>query len=155
MDSIQSRLSTIEDEFISALLQGEDSIAQFDKRWEQLMQDVDQLSLSVGLNTETAVLVHTTAMRVATLAETSADLYDDFDNLTTVLVDDLDSLVSELSLQGSTSHQESHSRRTLSMDQPLVDPSQKKRRRSSSSDDHPAGSKRKRCGLCSSEMSFH
>ncbi|KAJ8488500.1 hypothetical protein ONZ51_g3521 [Trametes cubensis] len=96
MSSLRERLISAEDEFYNALIEGDDAVALFNMRWEVLLDDVNASFDAAALDTETITLAHTTALRIATLADTSIELFSSYDRFTTKLVDDLNTLMSEL-----------------------------------------------------------
>ncbi len=99
MAHLTERLLAVEDDFLSALIAGEGAMSAFESRWENILEDVDAMSNSPdGLADETATLVHTISLRVATLAETSTSLFMSYETITSQLVDHIDSLMSDITI---------------------------------------------------------
>lgn len=94
--TFRDRLISAETDFYSALLGSDDSIVAFNTRWETLLDEIHDASES--LDADTLTLAHTTASRIAALADTSIELYSSYDKFTSELVDQLDSMMSELTL---------------------------------------------------------
>ncbi len=99
MLSLKDRLSLVEGDFLSALVQGGDAIITFNLRWETLVHEVDIAMESDDLDDETAALAHSVASRCATLAGTSAELFASYDSLTSELLVELDMLMSDLTIR--------------------------------------------------------
>ncbi len=91
---LRDRLLSAETEFFAALVDGDDAVAVFNKGWEALLDDINNPFES--LDPDTLTLAHTTALRIATLADTSIELYTSYDSYTSQLVSQLDSMMSEL-----------------------------------------------------------
>ncbi|KAI1783070.1 hypothetical protein LXA43DRAFT_366303 [Ganoderma leucocontextum] len=95
--SLKQRLLSIEDDFVSALVKGGDALTAFEDRWEILLEDIDSASQN-GLDCEVLAIAHATSTRLAALADTSVELLDSYNEITSQLVDQVDSLMGELSL---------------------------------------------------------
>lgn len=146
MDSIRDRLHSIEDDFLAALVQGDDGMTAFNQRWELLVQDIDSRFDSTGMDSEISGLAHKTAIRLSTLAETSVSLLESCDTFTTQLFNEVDSLMAQLSLEDSPPRSPSSSppsstvvdlrppKRRYIPDDGISPASRSKRRRSSSGD---------------------
>ncbi|KAI0830486.1 hypothetical protein BC628DRAFT_871305 [Trametes gibbosa] len=111
MLSFKDRLSAVEGEFLVALIKGGDALSAFNDRWEELVFEIDLALEHATLDTETASLAHAVASRCATLAETSVDLFSSYNSLTTELMGELDTLMSDLTI---------HERATRSMSHPVA-----------------------------------
>ncbi|EJF66854.1 hypothetical protein DICSQDRAFT_176610 [Dichomitus squalens LYAD-421 SS1] len=98
MPSLKERLLSAEDTFLSALSQGGSALTTFNKDWVALMAEVDLAVDAEALDPETSLLVQTTTYRIAMLAETSIELVELHEAYTSQFMDQLDSLMSELSL---------------------------------------------------------
>lgn len=99
MRLLKSRLLSAETDFLSALVEGGDALTTFDERWSQLIEDIDRALSSDELDSETSALAHATASRIATLADISAEVFDSYNTLTSSLMDQLDSMMTELTLE--------------------------------------------------------
>ncbi len=104
MPSLTERLLTIEDEFISALGQGEGALIAFNTTWEQLVADVEASVASASVNPETLTLVHSIATRIASFADTSIALYASYEDVNAQLINELDILMSDLSVSPRNHH---------------------------------------------------
>lgn len=102
MISLKDKLLLAEEDFLSALSGGEKALLAFEDRWQSLMEDVEAAAASQEFDLDTSSLIHTTALRIATLADTSVALFTSYDTLTAELVGELDSMLSELSLSDHT-----------------------------------------------------
>ncbi|KAH9898222.1 hypothetical protein C8Q73DRAFT_663973 [Cubamyces lactineus] len=98
MLSLQDRLILAEDEFFAALAEGDAALSTFNERWEKLVEDLNEAADSIGLDVETSQLAHTTALRLITLADTSIELYANYNTITSQLMGQIDELMSELTL---------------------------------------------------------
>ncbi|KAJ8457221.1 hypothetical protein ONZ51_g11666 [Trametes cubensis] len=98
IQSIRKRLYAAEDEYLAALVEGEAAMAAFDAQWQALASEIDSVAETSGLDEETSTLVHTTASRIAMLADTSIELYESYNLFTSQLMDEIDTLMSQLSL---------------------------------------------------------
>ncbi|KAI0719960.1 hypothetical protein C8T65DRAFT_826602 [Cerioporus squamosus] len=98
MTSLRDRLLSAEDNFLTALDRGGDALSAFDQFWETLMADVELAMDSNSLDDETSTLVQTTTLRIAALADASIDLVQIQDTFTAQLMDQLEGLVSEITL---------------------------------------------------------
>ncbi|TBU34741.1 hypothetical protein BD311DRAFT_746712 [Dichomitus squalens] len=94
----KARLLSAEHDFLTSLNKGGDAIADFERRWERLLQDIDSAMEVSGLPSDVPALAHAVAVRIAALADTSAALLVSCDDLTSQFVDEVDSLLSQLSL---------------------------------------------------------
>ncbi|KAI0673310.1 hypothetical protein C8Q78DRAFT_1016559 [Trametes maxima] len=103
MSSIQDRLLSVEDEFLDALLEGGLSLVVFEERWDKLLAEINLAFDSGSLDDGVSSLAHTTALRIATLAETSADLFARRDAITSELMDEIDTLMAHLTLSDESS----------------------------------------------------
>ncbi|KAI0801093.1 hypothetical protein C8Q74DRAFT_1240262 [Fomes fomentarius] len=108
MFSFKHRLLLAEDEFVSALAQGGDAIDSFDRTWATLMGDIDSAIQSTGLDAETSTLAHTIASRIAILADASAEIVANYDSITSELVDEMNTLMSQVALVDPISSESSH-----------------------------------------------
>ncbi|KAI0756832.1 hypothetical protein C8Q80DRAFT_1130723 [Daedaleopsis nitida] len=98
MSTLKSRLLCVETDFISALVEGNDALSAFDQRWEQLLDELNNALSTDTLDMETSSLAHATASRMATLADISAEVIDNYNILTSQLIGQLDTMMSDLSL---------------------------------------------------------
>ncbi|KAI0652024.1 hypothetical protein C8Q79DRAFT_935831 [Trametes meyenii] len=98
MCSLQDRLISMEDDFVSALIEGDAAVVAFNQRWERLVDDIDVALQDNNLDDGILALVHVTATRIATLADITADVYTSYNAFTTELVDQIEELMSELTL---------------------------------------------------------
>ncbi|RDX51050.1 hypothetical protein OH76DRAFT_1401816 [Lentinus brumalis] len=98
MCSLQERLLAAEDAFLLALSDGGSALTSFDHHWESLMAEADLAIESAGADSELPGLVHATATRIATLASISTELYVSYDTINSKFMDQIDSLMSQLTL---------------------------------------------------------
>lgn len=134
MTSLQERLLSIEDEFLTALSDGEDALSTFEQRWEKLQEDLDTAFRLGELDMPLSMLVHSTASRIATLADTSIELLIRKDTITNELVEEVESLMAQIDLAGTAaltssttlSSSPSHSKRCRDADESPV-PSKRRR----------------------------
>ncbi|KAI1781633.1 hypothetical protein LXA43DRAFT_1069954 [Ganoderma leucocontextum] len=134
MASYKARLLGVEDDFLSSLSKGGDAIAAFEGRWEELLHDIDSAMDMSGFPSDIPPLAHAVAVRIAALADTSAALLVKCDDLTSQFVDEVDSLMSQLTLSDN-SDQSSPTLPLLHMSgspckQDPISPSRKRRRSS-------------------------
>nr|WCD41985.1 homeodomain HD1 [Ganoderma boninense] len=100
MSSLRDRLLLAEEDFLTSLTDGTDSaIRAFEVRWESVVHDVNLAADTNDLDEETSVLAHVVATRMSHIAETATDLFASYNTLTVQLVDQLDGLMSELTLE--------------------------------------------------------
>lgn len=136
MLSLKDRLLAAEDDFLTALREGGQSIVTFDQHWTSLFEDIQLAEDNGDVDTETLELAHTTAVRLSILSEASVDIINTHNSITCNLMGQLDSLMSELSLSDCPSPSSSppHTRRSLKRQRgassdPEVDTRSHKRRR--------------------------
>ena len=98
MSSLRQRLLAAESDFLAALGSGDGTLVTFNDHWERLLADVDSALETASLDSETASLAHTVTLRLVTLADASAEIYSSCNALTTQLMDQVDTLMSELTL---------------------------------------------------------
>lgn len=98
MTTFKNRLLTAEQEFLVALGEGDSAVSVFDGRWQRLIAELDVAMDSGTLDDETSALAHTISLRIAILADTSADLVENYNAFTAQLVDQMTGLMSELAL---------------------------------------------------------
>lgn len=103
MLSIKSRLLAAEEEFVSALTRGEHAVLEFNERWEALVEELNGVYDSAELEPELCTLAHTTAVRVAALADASIDVFNSCDSVAVRLMDQLDTLMFDLTLHDTPS----------------------------------------------------
>ncbi len=96
--SLKGRLLAVEDDFLYALSGGEAAIIAFDRNWQTLLQDIDSAVAKTNADAETLSLAHTVSLRIALLADASADLYTSCDSFTSQLMHQVDSMMSELTI---------------------------------------------------------
>lgn len=97
--SLKSRLLSVEQDFLSALVDGGDALIAFESRWEGLLEDVNNALETPGLHPEISALAHITATRVAALADASIDVCDIYNTHSSLLMAEIDNLMSELSIE--------------------------------------------------------
>ncbi len=102
MFSLKDRLLSAEDECLGALVEGGEVLSNFLAQWEILAQDLDVAHDTAILDADTSALAHAVALRIAELADISADLFTSYDDITTDLIAELDGLMLELSLTRSS-----------------------------------------------------
>ncbi|KAI0688025.1 hypothetical protein C8T65DRAFT_127355 [Cerioporus squamosus] len=144
MSSLQQQLLSIEDDFLKALGEGGDTLCIFEERWQKLLVDVEAALDSGSLDEETSALAHTTALRVATLADASAELFASRDEITLDLMAQVDTLMAQVSV----SDESTPSLPVRHIESEVM--SSRKRRRDSSESPAPYAhsndrSKRRRC----------
>lgn len=96
--SLKDELRSIEDAFVVALMEGGEALAAFELRWENLTKDIDEAQAQQCLDADTARLAHSTSIRLAALADVSADILTIQEDITSDLVNQLGCLMSELTL---------------------------------------------------------
>ncbi|KAL7285447.1 hypothetical protein ACG7TL_000544 [Trametes sanguinea] len=129
--SLKERLLSAEDDFLSALADGSDALFAFTNRWERLVQDVDAAIQANCLDTDVSALAHVTSMRIATLADASDELYATYESCTTQLIDQIQVVMSDLTLLDHPAPPQPPST-TLAIPIPCPTSATRKRRRSSS-----------------------
>ncbi len=98
MISLNDRLLVAEEEFLSALDGGGQSISAFNVRWDKLLVDLDDAAASGEMDPELSHLAYNAAMRLSALADTSIELYNSYDAVTSRLMDQVESLMEELTI---------------------------------------------------------
>lgn len=98
MSFLYDQLLSIEDYFLKALAEGGSALSIFEERWEKLLADVNRAFDSGCLDDETTAFAHTTAVRIATLADTSAELIERRDEIDSDLMGQIDTLMSQLTV---------------------------------------------------------
>ncbi|CDO72954.1 hypothetical protein BN946_scf185007.g8 [Trametes cinnabarina] len=98
MSTLTKRLLSAEDDFLTALEQGTEALASFDRHWEALMNEIDRAMEFDSLDYDTLILVHSTSLRISVLADASIDLFRTQDAYTSELMSHLDSLLSDIAL---------------------------------------------------------
>ncbi|TBU63776.1 hypothetical protein BD310DRAFT_524044 [Dichomitus squalens] len=151
MHALRDRLLLAEDDFLAALAEGDGAVVAFNERWEALVADVDAVLESTGLDEQTSALVHSVAFRIATLADTSAEVFESSDLITSDLVAQVEDLVSQLRLEDNTlsvspppSHPVSLASPSHSTVCPDLEDSASRRKRRGSSNGTPDRRKRQR-----------
>ncbi|KAI9065941.1 A mating type homeodomain transcription factor [Trametes sanguinea] len=102
MSSLKQRLLSAEDEFISALADGDDALVAFADKWERLLEEADVAFHDHCPDSDMGALVYTTSIRIATLAESSSELYARHESFAAQLTDQLEALMSDLAIFDSS-----------------------------------------------------
>ncbi|KAM5533948.1 hypothetical protein V8D89_012373 [Ganoderma adspersum] len=102
MSSLKDRLLSAEDDYLTALISGEDAMIAFEIHWEAILAEIDAAYESTGLDSSTITLAHTTSLRIATLADTSIELFDSYNSITSQLMVQLDHCMYALTLDDSS-----------------------------------------------------
>ncbi|KAI0324464.1 hypothetical protein GY45DRAFT_1331520 [Cubamyces sp. BRFM 1775] len=142
MSHLKQRLLDIEDDFLSALAEGEDALLSFESRWEALYNDIDVAVESSSVDQDTLSLAHATALRCATLADLSVETFTSCSTIEEELMGELEELISELHLYQDP--EQTSSARSASQSTSLNQGTRKRGRSSIGEEEHSIGPSCKR-----------
>ncbi|OSD03247.1 A mating type homeodomain transcription factor [Trametes coccinea BRFM310] len=134
MSSLKQRLLSADRDFVSALGHGIDALVAFDRSWERLIDDVDAAFRTTGLDDDICALVHATATRIANLADSSDSQLAYCKSFTAELVDQIQDIMSNLTLTDSSDPTQTSVRTSLETSTIPNAPNTRKRQRTPSSE---------------------
>ncbi|KAF8898999.1 hypothetical protein BD779DRAFT_1486558 [Infundibulicybe gibba] len=100
-ESILERLAGVEDRFLGALNTDYYTLQAFDVSWRKLLDDIESAKGAGLIEEATMSLAHSIAEGVQIIADQFVDMQKQTDSLTAQLLDEVDSLFSQISLEES------------------------------------------------------
>lgn len=91
--AIQSRLTRSEEELLSALTTGEESLFSYEKNWLSLQQDISHASNIGQLSDETLTIAHTVASRILKIVDCFLNIRDKHQYFTSQFHGDLEDVL--------------------------------------------------------------
>ncbi|KAI0936810.1 hypothetical protein AcV5_004857 [Taiwanofungus camphoratus] len=120
MTDIRERLLRVEDDLLSAIVEGTSAIETFDKSWSNLRRDIDIAIQDSSLDDETVSMAYFVSSRIAIYASTFYDLYVDYEDLTSNMVGEVETIMSRLTLGDTSSSAPPLPLRPSSVDEDLL-----------------------------------
>ena len=103
-DLLRSHFSSVEETFLTSIIQGPPAMESFALFWSSLQVTVAEGIKQQVIDEETLAQAHDVAARVNTMAGLLIDLYEKSDAFTASFQNDLAPLFADLSVEGQSSH---------------------------------------------------
>lgn len=98
MESFRQRLLHVEDDLLSAMIEGPSSLKAFHRDWASLCSDIQHAIESSNIDDELLSIASTTAQRVEILADTSHCLYMENEVVGSDLMNEVATILSDMTV---------------------------------------------------------